>query len=183
MHISRYKAELGFADLSLMEEGKEKQLLLNIAKRKIFEEQNEIKTFIEKCPLTLKGPLAITMNRKTVSTGEHFLVTMDYNNRATLVGENSYGATGNPLIVNIADDISCRITTAWSTYPNGKEYVNIGVKPHIFSPLPSCRLSLRFSRRSAGFLLVNLTQLGFWETMCSAETPASSDSMAPRAAV
>ena len=131
MHISRYKAELGFADLSLMEEGKEKQLLLNIAKRKIFEEQNEIKTFIEKCPLTLKGPLAITMNRKTVSTGEHFLVTMDYNNRAILVGENSYGATGNPLFVNLANDISCRITTAWSTYPDGKEYVNIGVKPHV----------------------------------------------------
>jgi len=87
------------------------------------------------CPIHLAQPLIVLVNQKTGSAAEDFLVCLDYAKRATLVGASSNGSTGTPEMVSLPGGGGARICTAWHSYPDGKEYVNIGVQPHVHSEL------------------------------------------------
>ncbi|MCY3766551.1 MAG: S41 family peptidase [Gemmatimonadetes bacterium] len=76
------------------------------------------------------GPLAVLIGPGTVSAAEDFLVTLHYSGRATLVGENTAGTTGQPLIVPLTAGMA-RICTKRDTYPDGREFVGIGVIPDV----------------------------------------------------
>jgi C-terminal processing protease CtpA/Prc len=83
------------------------------------------------CPGTLTAPLVVLSSADTASAAEDFLVALDYNNRATIVGSASYGSTGNPLLVNLESGGSFQICTRNCIYPDGREFINIGVQPHV----------------------------------------------------
>ena len=63
------------------------------------------------------------------------LLIFDNANRATIVGTPSYGTTGNPLFVPLPGNGMARICTRRYTYPNDKEFINIGIQPHIYAEL------------------------------------------------
>jgi len=83
------------------------------------------------CPVYLDQPMVVLSNHNTGSAAEDFLVVLDNIKRATIVGSASYGSTGQPIIYDLPGGGKFRICTRWNLYPNGKEFINIGVQPDI----------------------------------------------------
>lgn len=77
------------------------------------------------------GPLVILTGGGTFSAAEDFVVPLQYSKRALLVGETTSGSTGNPLRVQLPGGGNFRVVTVRMAYPDGLEYVGIGVKPDI----------------------------------------------------
>ncbi len=76
------------------------------------------------------GPLVVLIGPGTVSAAEDFLITLHHSGRATLVGERTAGTTGQPLFVSLPAGMA-RICTKRDTYPDGREFVGIGVIPDV----------------------------------------------------
>jgi len=77
------------------------------------------------------GPLVILTGPSTFSTAEDFIIPLDFSNRAVLVGETTAGSTGNPLRVQLPGGGNFRVVTLRTLYPDGREWVGIGIKPHV----------------------------------------------------
>jgi C-terminal processing protease CtpA/Prc len=88
-------------------------------------------------PGVLKAPLVVLSSAFTASAAEDFLVELDCAKRAVIVGAASFGSTGQPLSVKLESGGSFRICTRHNTYPDGREFLNCGVQPHI-----PCELTL-----------------------------------------
>lgn len=80
----------------------------------------------------LNQPIVVLINHVTASAAEDFLISMDYLNRATFVGENSFGSTGQPFLFKLPGGGSARVCTKRDSYPDGREFVGFGVKPHVY---------------------------------------------------
>ncbi|MHC4742441.1 MAG: S41 family peptidase, partial [Planctomycetota bacterium] len=51
--------------------------------------------------------------------------------RATVVGRKTAGSTGQPLSIKLPGFGGARICTKWDTYPDGREFVGIGIIPDV----------------------------------------------------
>ena len=135
IHIGAYKAwgeGVDYSNLNLNDPWNKK--VYDICNHNLFEE--EITTaYFPNCPLTLEQPVVILENTTTASSSENLIINFDSINRATIVGTPSYGSTGNPLLINLPGGGNAKICTRRYTYPNDKEFINIGIKPHIYSEL------------------------------------------------
>jgi len=85
----------------------------------------------DNCPTLLEQPLIVLSSCHTGSAAENFLVELDYNKRAIIVGSASNGSTGQPLSINLESGGGFRVCTRNCTYPDGRKFINIGVQPHI----------------------------------------------------
>jgi C-terminal processing protease CtpA/Prc len=83
------------------------------------------------CPGVLTAPLVVLASSNTGSAAEDFLIELEHANRVTIVGSASFGSTGQPLFINLESGGGFRICTRYTTHPDGREFINIGVKPHI----------------------------------------------------
>jgi C-terminal processing protease CtpA/Prc len=137
VHNGAYKAWGKYMDLdSIDQNDKWSKKVYDICKRQYFE-CNTDKKKIDECPFTLTAPLVVLENDGTASSAEDMLIDFDAARRATIVGTPSYGSTGNPLPFNLPGGGGGRICTRWNTYPDGKEFINIGVIPQVYaSPTP-----------------------------------------------
>jgi C-terminal processing protease CtpA/Prc len=79
----------------------------------------------------LTAPLVVLSSKDTGSAAEDFLIILDHNKRASIVGSASYGSTGQPLFIELESGGSADICTRNNIYPDGREFINIGVRPHI----------------------------------------------------
>lgn len=132
VHIGAYKAMGNFCDLTKLNlSNPDEKKLYEVCNDIYFEEENGEKN-IKECPFIIDKPLVILQDRYSTSATESLLVEIDYTKRGILVGENSHGSTGTPLIINLPGEGMARICTAWVTYPDGKEFLNVGVQPHIY---------------------------------------------------
>lgn len=135
IHIGAYKAwgeEVDYSTWNLNDPWNKK--VYDICNHNLFEE--EITTaYFSNCPLTLEQPVVILENTATASSSENLLINFDTISRATIVGTPSYGSTGNPLSITLPGGGKANICTRRYTYPNDKEFINIGIKPHIYSEL------------------------------------------------
>ena len=130
IHIGPYKAWGKYQDLDKIDQSNEwYKKLYEICKRQYFESETIKKKIIE-CPFTLTAPLVVLENEGTCSSAEDMLICFDAVGRATIVGTPSYGSTGQPLVFSLPGGGEGRICTRWCTYPDGKEFINIGVTPH-----------------------------------------------------
>lgn len=57
---------------------------------------------------------------------------IDVAKRGIMIGEESHGSTGTLLLGKLPVNRRFAICTRFCTYPDGKEFINIGVKPHIY---------------------------------------------------
>ena len=103
----------------------------------IYYEENIWNARYDHVPFLLKQPLIVLASCNTGSAAENFLVTLDYAKRATIVGMASSGSTGQPLTINLESVGTARICTMNCTYPDGRQFIDIGVQPHI-----KCELTL-----------------------------------------
>ena len=76
------------------------------------------------------GPVAVLIGPKTFSAAEDFLVPLKATARATLIGTPTAGSTGQPLIVPVFGT-SVRICTKWDRFPDGSEFVGVGIRPDV----------------------------------------------------
>lgn len=77
-------------------------------------------------------PLVVLISNNTASAAEDFLVSLDGAEReATLIGQTTYGSTGQPLYVELPKGGYFRVCTRKTTYPDGRKYVGVGIKPNI----------------------------------------------------
>jgi|CXWL01.1.fsa_nt_gi C-terminal processing protease CtpA/Prc len=76
-------------------------------------------------------PVALLTSARTYSAAEDFTVAFDVMNRGPIVGEATGGSTGQPLFIKLPGGGSARICTKRDTYPDGREFVGVGVQPDI----------------------------------------------------
>jgi carboxyl-terminal processing protease len=76
-------------------------------------------------------PVYVLTSARTYSAAEDFAVAFDAMQRGRIVGEPTGGSTGQPLIVSLPGGISARICTKRDTYPDGREFVGVGVQPQV----------------------------------------------------
>ena len=77
------------------------------------------------------GPLVVLTGSATYSSAEDFIVPLHAAGRAILVGEKTAGSTGNPLRVPLPGGGNFRVVTLECRYPDGREFVGIGIQPDV----------------------------------------------------
>lgn len=76
------------------------------------------------------GPVAVLIGPRTFSAAEDFLVPLKATKRAILVGSVTGGSTGQQIVVPIYQAY-VSICTKWDRFPDGTEFVGVGVRPDI----------------------------------------------------
>lgn len=80
----------------------------------------------------IKCPLVVLIGTETASAAENFLVALhSIKNRGITLGEKTEGSTGQPLPFDLPGGGSARICTLRETYPDGKEFVGVGIIPDV----------------------------------------------------
>lgn len=74
-------------------------------------------------------PVVVITGPATFSAAEDFAVAFDSMDRGLIIGEPTAGSTGQPLFFRLTGGGSARVTTKRDSYPDGKEFVGVGVKP------------------------------------------------------
>lgn len=103
--------------------------------RRVLFETNTTTYHDPNCPSLLTQPVVILANHNTGSAAEDFLIELDHAKRVTIVGTASYGSTGQPLTLELPGGGVARICTRQCTYPDGREFINLGVQPHHIADL------------------------------------------------
>lgn len=78
-----------------------------------------------------RGPIVVLMGPESFSAAEDFLVLLHSSKRATLVGSKTGGSTGQPLRFEFDYGVNGRICTKRNAYPEGREFVGVGVIPDV----------------------------------------------------
>jgi hypothetical protein len=77
-------------------------------------------------------PLVVLTGNHTVSAAEDFLIFLDgIKPRALTMGQRTEGSTGQPLPIDLPGLSGARICAKRDTYPNGQDFVGIGIIPDI----------------------------------------------------
>jgi carboxyl-terminal processing protease len=76
-------------------------------------------------------PVAVLTSAGTFSAAEDFAVAFDSMKRGKIIGEPTGGSTGQPLSFGLPGGGSARVCTKHDRYPDGKEFVGVGVQPDI----------------------------------------------------
>ena len=77
------------------------------------------------------GPVVVLAGPKTASAAEDFVIAFQTSNRGKVIGQKTCGSTGQPLTLELPGGGGARICTKRDTYPDGREFVGVGVIPDI----------------------------------------------------
>ena len=77
------------------------------------------------------GPVVVLTGPGTISAAEDFLIPLHASKRAVLVGAKTAGTTGQPLFIKLPGGGKARICTKRDTYPDGREFVGVGIIPDV----------------------------------------------------
>lgn len=76
-------------------------------------------------------PVILLVSARTFSAAEDFAATFDYIKRGKLIGQITGGSTGQPVTFNLPGGGSARVCGKHNFYPDGKEFVGVGIQPDI----------------------------------------------------
>ncbi|MEQ9380502.1 MAG: S41 family peptidase [Imperialibacter sp.] len=76
-------------------------------------------------------PVVVLTSGRTFSAAEDFVVAFDAMKRGKLIGETTGGSTGYPLEFDLPGGLKARVCMKRDTYPDGQEWVGVGLKPDI----------------------------------------------------
>jgi C-terminal processing protease CtpA/Prc len=74
-------------------------------------------------------PVIVLLGPRTFSAAEDFAVAFDVMDRGRMIGEPTGGSTGQPLMFPLPGGGQARVCTKRDTYPDGREFVGVGVQP------------------------------------------------------
>ena len=80
---------------------------------------------------TYLKPVAVLSNRRCFSSTEWFLAEMDAIPHATIVGDTSGGGSGNPLIRQLPNGWTFRLSNSQKQLPEGRDFQYTGINPDI----------------------------------------------------
>lgn len=75
--------------------------------------------------------VVVLIDEGTFSAAEDFCVGFRSMNRGIILGSPSGGSTGNPISFNLPGDGNLQLCTKKDTYPDGSEFVGVGILPDI----------------------------------------------------
>jgi carboxyl-terminal processing protease len=78
-----------------------------------------------------EGKIILLTDRHTGSAAEDFTMPFKDNGRATIIGEKTWGSTGQPVFRNFGDDIRVGIGSIRAYFPTGEPFEGIGIAPDI----------------------------------------------------
>ncbi|MDO3624694.1 S41 family peptidase [Mucilaginibacter sp. BT774] len=76
-------------------------------------------------------PVVVLVGPRTFSAAEDFTVAFDYMKRGKLIGMATGGSTGQPVPFSLPGGGSARVCGKHDAYPDGKEFVGVGIMPDI----------------------------------------------------
>ncbi len=82
-------------------------------------------------PDAFRGPVAVLMGPQNMSSCEAFLLMMKQAGRAFLVGERSYGSSGNPQPHDLAPGLAVLLPSWQALRPDGSGFEGEGIAPHL----------------------------------------------------
>lgn len=82
------------------------------------------KQHYQKKVMLLVGP-------RTFSAAEDMAAAFDVMGRGKIIGQATGGSTGQPLMFNLPGGGRARVCTKSDTYPNGTEFVGVGITPDV----------------------------------------------------
>jgi C-terminal processing protease CtpA/Prc len=74
-------------------------------------------------------PVVVLTSPRTYSAAEDFAVAFRVMKRGLIIGERTGGSTGQPLSFSLPGGGSAVVCTKRDTYPDGRDFVGIGVQP------------------------------------------------------
>lgn len=74
-------------------------------------------------------PTVLLIGNSTASAAEDFLIYADNQKHITKIGEPTFGSTGQPMVFDLPGGGTARICTKKDTYPDGREFVGVGIQP------------------------------------------------------
>jgi C-terminal processing protease CtpA/Prc len=77
-------------------------------------------------------PTVVLQENATFSAAEDFLVAIEKVPQITTIGRPTGGSTGQPLVIELPGGGFVNICTKRDTYPDGRDFVGIGIAPDIF---------------------------------------------------
>ncbi|MBC7807282.1 MAG: hypothetical protein H7145_14165 [Akkermansiaceae bacterium] len=77
------------------------------------------------------GKLIVLINRNVGSAAEDFCIPFKDNHRATIVGEPSYGSTGQPYYYSFPNGMSFRVSSKRDSFPDGSPFEGVGIVPDV----------------------------------------------------
>jgi C-terminal processing protease CtpA/Prc len=76
-------------------------------------------------------PVVVLLSPRTFSAAEDFAIAFDVLKRGKMMGEPTGGSTGQPLFFKMPGGGGARVCTKRDRYPDGREFVGVGIKPDI----------------------------------------------------
>lgn len=76
-------------------------------------------------------PMVVLTGAQSYSAAEDFCVGFDVSGRGIKMGQPTAGSTGQPLRIDLPGNGIAMICTKRDVYPNGKEFIGIGIQPDI----------------------------------------------------
>jgi C-terminal processing protease CtpA/Prc len=76
-------------------------------------------------------PVTLLIDEGTFSAAEDFCVGFRTMKRGLIIGVPSGGSTGNPMMYQLPGGINLRLCAKKDTYPDGTEFVGVGILPDI----------------------------------------------------
>lgn len=77
------------------------------------------------------GTLVLLTDSITHSSAEDVVIELLSTGRAIVVGGKTAGGAGNPIVSRLPGGGTLQVSTFRAAYPDGREYVGIGIKPDI----------------------------------------------------
>ncbi|HYY94300.1 MAG TPA: S41 family peptidase [Pyrinomonadaceae bacterium] len=76
-------------------------------------------------------PVVVLTSAATGSSAEDFVVAFDFMKRGEIIGEPTGGSSGQPFYFTLPGGGSARVCTIRDRYPDGREFIGLGVQPHV----------------------------------------------------
>ena len=77
------------------------------------------------------GKLLILVDERCASACEDFVIPFKDNHRATIIGETTWGSTGQPYIHNFGNGMMAFVSTKRIYMPDGAEFEGVGISPDV----------------------------------------------------
>jgi carboxyl-terminal processing protease len=84
-------------------------------------------------PVSAKTPLVVLVDRASASAAEVVAAALHDNDRATLVGENTYGKALVQTVTPLSNGAALRLTTARYLTPAGIDISRRGIEPDVLA--------------------------------------------------